>query len=94
MYERIARQIIDFEKRLSADEEVGGRFVASPREVVFHIKDIDYWNPDMLIFEGTDADGRCFHAAQPWHATAVTPPKAAGNRAEHPRSGQHRMPAD
>jgi hypothetical protein len=45
MYERIARQIIDFEKRLSVDEEVGGRFVAAPREGDFRIKDTDYLEP-------------------------------------------------
>lgn len=58
MYERVARQIIEFEKKLSADQEIGGRFVSAPREGVFHIEDISYWGPDMLIFYGTDADGR------------------------------------
>jgi hypothetical protein len=58
MYERLVKQIVDFEKRLSPDEEIGGRFVAAPREGAFHIEDLSYWGPDMLMFMGRDADGR------------------------------------
>jgi hypothetical protein len=57
MYERVAHQIIDFEKELSPDQEIGGRFVSAPREGVFHIEDLGYWGPDMLIFYGKDATG-------------------------------------
>jgi hypothetical protein len=58
MYERITRQIVEFEQRLSPDEEIGGRFVSAPKEGCFHIEDIAYWGPDMLIFHGRDFDGR------------------------------------
>jgi hypothetical protein len=58
MYERLVKQIVDFESRLSPDEEIGGRFVAAPKEGAFHIENISYWGPDMLMFVGRDADGR------------------------------------
>lgn len=58
MYERLVKQIIAFEAKLSAEEEVGGRLVAAPREGTVHIEDIGYWGPDMLIFYCKDADGR------------------------------------
>ncbi len=58
MYERITRQIIEFEKGLTSDEELGGRFVAAPREGIMHIEDIGFWGPDLLIFYGTDGNGR------------------------------------
>lgn len=58
MYERVARQIIDFEKNLNNDEEIGGRFVSAPGEGVFHIEDLSYWGPDMLIFYGKNQHGR------------------------------------
>ena len=58
MYERVARQIIDFEKELDSDEEIGGRLVSAPGEGVFHIEDLGYWGPDMLIFYGKNQHGR------------------------------------
>lgn len=57
-FERLTKQIVDFEKDLSPGEEIGGRFVNAPKEGVIHIQDISFWNPDMLIFNGVDADGR------------------------------------
>jgi hypothetical protein len=71
MYERVARQIIDFEKELSPDQEIGGRFVAAPREGVFHIEDLGYWGPDMLIFYGKDADGRPIQLMQHYSQLSV-----------------------
>jgi hypothetical protein len=58
MYERVAAQIIEFEKQLNDEEEIGGRLVAAPGEGVFHIDDIGYWGPDMLIFHGKNQHGR------------------------------------
>jgi Family of unknown function (DUF6173) len=87
MYERIARQIIDFEKRLSVDEEVGGRFVAAPREGDFRIKDIDYWNPDMLIFEGTDADGRPIQLLQHYSQLSMVLCAVRKNKDSGPKIG-------
>ena len=58
MYERLTRQIIEFEKGLTSEEELGGRFVAAPREGIIHIEDIGFWGPDLLIFHGSDGNGR------------------------------------
>jgi Family of unknown function (DUF6173) len=57
-YERLVKQIVEFEKTLSADEEIGGRFVTAPREGIVHIEDLGFWGPDLLIFYGKDIDGR------------------------------------
>lgn len=57
-YERIARQINDFEQELSADEEIGLRLVATPDTSVMHIEDIGYWGPDMLIYHGKNEHGK------------------------------------
>jgi hypothetical protein len=38
--------------------EIGGRFISAPSEEVFHIEDLDYRNPDMLIFGSKDGNGR------------------------------------
>ena len=57
-YERIARQINDFEKDLTEDEEIGLRLVATPDTSVMHIEDIGYWGPDMLIYHGRNEHGK------------------------------------
>lgn len=63
-YERLVKQIVEFESKLSAEEEIGGRFVTAPLEGAIHICDIDYWNPDMIIFHGIDANGRATQLIQ------------------------------
>lgn len=57
-YERLAQQIIEFEKELNENEEIGGRLVAAPGEGVFHIENLGYWGPDMIIFYGKNTHGR------------------------------------
>ena len=71
MYERVAKQIIEFEKDLSLEEEIGGRFISAPKEGYFHIEDIGYWGPDMLIFHGTDANGRPIQLMQHYSQLSV-----------------------
>jgi hypothetical protein len=58
MHERIVKSIIDFEKHLSAEEEIGGRLVSAPSEGYFHIEDVGFWGPDMIIFHGTNQHGK------------------------------------
>lgn len=50
-YERLAKQIIEFEKDLNDEEEIGARIVFRP-EGTFHINDLGYWGPDFIIFYG------------------------------------------
>ena len=50
MYERLVKQIVQFEARLSDEDEIGGRFVTAPKEGIIHIQDISYWGPDLLVF--------------------------------------------
>ena len=63
-YERLVEQIVEFEKSLSAEEEIGGRFVTAPREGAIHIENLGYWAPDVLVFYGKDADGRSVQLIQ------------------------------
>jgi hypothetical protein len=71
IYERLVKRIIQFEKTLSPEEELGGRFVEAPKEGVFHINDVGYWNPDMLIFHGTDGEGRSIELLQHYSQLSV-----------------------
>jgi hypothetical protein len=57
MHVRLMQQIAEFEASLNAEEEVGGRLVSAAGEPPFHIEEVSYWGPDMLIFKGR-RDGR------------------------------------
>ena len=70
-YGRIARQINEFEKNLTSQEEIGGRFLSTPKEEVFHIEDLDYRNPDMLVFHGKDGNGRPVQLLQHYSQLSV-----------------------
>lgn len=58
MHERIVSSINDFEKELDSDHEVGARLVSFGSDVTFHIEDVGYWGPDMIIFHGVSTDGK------------------------------------
>jgi len=64
MHERIVRQIMEFEKNLDPDHEVGGRFVPGPNNDALHIENVGNWGPDMIIFLGQYSDGRKFELIQ------------------------------
>jgi hypothetical protein len=58
MHERLVKQIVEFEARLTDEEEIGGRLVSAPGEGVFHIENVGFWGPDMIIFHGKNQHGR------------------------------------
>ena len=43
---------------LKPDEEIGARLVSFGQGEVIHVLDVDYRGPDLITFEGTNADGR------------------------------------
>ncbi len=57
-YTRLVQTIIDFEKKLDDDQEVGGRLVSFSEGDAFHIEDIGYWGPDFIIFYGSMGENR------------------------------------
>lgn len=57
-YDRLVNIIIDFEKKLNADEEVGARLVSIGESITIHIDDLGYWNPSLIYFYGRDNNDR------------------------------------
>jgi len=51
-YERLAKYINDFEKKLDNEHEVGARLVTFGSDTTFHIEDMGYWGPDIICFHG------------------------------------------
>lgn len=70
MHERIVRQIVDFEKNLSPEQEVGGQFVQAPGNATIHISGVGFWGPDMIVFHGESPDKQKFQLMQ--HYTQVS----------------------
>ena len=71
MHERIVRQIMEFEKHLDPEHEVGGRFVEGPSNDSLHIEHVANWGPDMIIFLGEFPDGRKFELIQHYSQVSV-----------------------
>ncbi|MFZ0610456.1 MAG: hypothetical protein WAM75_22555 [Xanthobacteraceae bacterium] len=84
MYERIVKSIIEFEAKLSEEEEIGGRLVSAPSEGYFHIEDVSYWGPDMIIFHGTNQHGRRLELLQHYSQLSVLL-TAIPKEKDHPR---------
>ena len=64
MHERIVRSIDDFEKKLDQDHEIGARLVNFGSNTTFHIEDVGYWGPDIIIFYGKAQDGNSVELLQ------------------------------
>jgi hypothetical protein len=64
IYKLLVRQIIEFEHGLTPDEEIGGRLVTAPNEGAFHIEDLSYSLPHMIIYHGKNEHGRPLRLVQ------------------------------
>jgi hypothetical protein len=64
MHQRVVQQIMEFEKNLGEDQEIGGRFVQGPGNEPLHISNVASWGPDMILFMGQYPDGRKFELIQ------------------------------
>ena len=57
-YKRLVSIIVDFEKNIKSDEEVGVRLVSFGENIIIHIDDIGYWNPSLIYFYGREKDDK------------------------------------
>lgn len=57
-HDRLVHYIVEFEKGLKEDEEVGARLVSFGESLEIHIDNLGYWNPSLICFYGRDANGR------------------------------------
>ncbi len=64
MHQRLVHQIMEFEKNLGPDHEVGGRFVQGPSGEPLHLSNVASWGPDMILFMGEFPDGRKWELIQ------------------------------
>ncbi len=64
MHQRLVHQIMEFEKNLGPEHEVGGRFVEGPSGEPLHLSNVASWGPDMILFIGEFPDGRKWELMQ------------------------------
>jgi len=69
-YEKLIDLIYEFEQGLKDNEEVGGRLVNFGQTITFHIQDIGYYNPSLIIFNGVNDQGDAVKLIQ--HVTQIS----------------------
>jgi hypothetical protein len=57
MFERLATYIKQFETTLDDEHEIGARLVSFGHNLTFHIEDMGYYGPDMIVFYGKNDKG-------------------------------------
>ena len=57
-HKRLATWIEEFNQGLDQQHEVGVRLVNFGQTVVFHLDSIGYWNPSLILFQGTTQEGQ------------------------------------
>ncbi|MGA2146560.1 MAG: DUF6173 family protein [Bryobacteraceae bacterium] len=57
-HERLVKMISRFDAKLDQEHEVGARLVNFGESVVFHLANIGFWNPSLIIFSGETDDGK------------------------------------
>jgi hypothetical protein len=70
MCERLRDEIIDFEKALDLDHEVGVNMVQAGTMTVIHVEHVGYHGRDMVTFDGRDSDGNRVRIVQ--HVSQVS----------------------
>ena len=56
-HKRIAQWIQEFDANLDQEHEVGVKLLSFGQTIVFHLQDMGFWNPSLILFKGfTDED--------------------------------------
>jgi hypothetical protein len=69
-HKRLMRWINDFEATLDQAHEVGVRLVSFGQSVIFHLRNICFWNPSLIRFDGIMEDGSPVQLIQ--HVTQIS----------------------
>lgn len=86
-YERLAKYIISFEKKLADDEEVGAKLVAFGENITIHIHNLGFWNPSLICFYGLDSRGQEVQLIQHVNQISILLMKVKRAKPERPRVG-------
>ncbi len=68
---RLSKLIEDFEKGLDGDEEIGATIVGLPGDQTMKFDEVGFWSPDLVLFSGTNADGKSIRVVQHYSSLNV-----------------------
>lgn len=54
----LIKQINDFDESLNSGQEVGVRLVSFGQSITFHVSNIGYFNPSLIVFLGLTEEGK------------------------------------
>ncbi|WNF35044.1 DUF6173 family protein [Bacillaceae bacterium IKA-2] len=57
-FEGLVKMINEFDQKLDEHHEVGMRLVSFGKSIQFHVEDLGYYNPSLIIFYGRTEDGQ------------------------------------
>lgn len=63
-HQRLIRMILEFEKDLDDEHEVGMRLVTFGQSITFYVQNIGYYNPSLIRFYGTLENGTAVELIQ------------------------------
>lgn len=69
-FEQLVKRIKDFDVSLDETHEVGVRLVSYGQTLVFHLEQIGYSNPSLIIFRGSTDNGELVEVIQ--HVTQIS----------------------
>lgn len=84
-HRRLVDWINRFDKELDTEHEVGVRLVSFGQSVVFHLKDLTFWNPSLLSFRGVTDDGQPVELIQHVSQISVLLTKLPRKNPDEPR---------
>ena len=61
---KFIERIYNFEKSLDDDHEIGARLLSFASEITFYIQDVDYDDPHMISFSGSNENGEKLQLVQ------------------------------
>jgi Family of unknown function (DUF6173) len=56
LYERLMKQIYDFEKTLNKDEEIAAQLASFGQNILIQIEEVGYHNPFFIVFYGFNSN--------------------------------------
>jgi Family of unknown function (DUF6173) len=57
-YDRLVEWITAFQDELDSETEVGVRLVSFGQSLTFHLRDMSWYNPSLIRFDGVDPEGQ------------------------------------
>ena len=83
--EKLAKWVNDFDSTLDVNHEVGVCLVSFGKTLTFHLQDIGYWNPSLVLLRGEADNGDPVELIQHVNQISILLMKVARKSPEQPK---------